>query len=261
MSDFAVKPIDVTAEKLEAIGKMNINDVAVDENSDNSSFPTSKVVNEAIKGGTANLLPLDVETEWIFDGGTAETEIEPKFVIDNEPSTTSPNAVKNNAITKYVNSKVKIVSDKTNELEEKYENLQIAPAIESGEYPGCYYRMVDDAVEWINPPMNIYEEYRTTERFQGHVVYRQLLRITSDDINELLNEGQLNITGLLSGVLILRFHAWTDSFVLPYQRINPSGVTTFRRMSANRSGGFFYEQTIGLDKPTDIWIEAWYYKK
>jgi hypothetical protein len=138
---------------------------------------------------------------------------------------------------------------------------ELMPAFEDSEYKGCYYRWVDGEKEWINPPMNIYEEYRTTEKFQGHVVYRQLLRIRSDDINELLNEGQLNITTLLRGVLLLKFHAWTDSFVLPYQRINPSGGTTFRRMSANRSGDFFYEQTIGLEKPTNIWIEAWYYKK
>lgn len=46
-----------------------------------------------------------------------------------------------------------------------------APAIESEEYPGCYYRMVDGVTEWLNPPMVVGEEYRTTERNNGKVVY------------------------------------------------------------------------------------------
>ena len=46
-----------------------------------------------------------------------------------------------------------------------------APAIESTEYPGCYYRMVDGKTEWINPPMVISKEYRTTERHNGKSVY------------------------------------------------------------------------------------------
>ena len=52
--------------------------------------------------------------------------------------------------------------------------------IESTEYPGCYYRMVDGVVEWFNPPMQVggidadgnpINEYRTTERYLGKPVY------------------------------------------------------------------------------------------
>lgn len=49
--------------------------------------------------------------------------------------------------------------------------LGVAPAVESTEYPGCYYRTVDGETEWINPPMNSDVEYRTTERFHGQPVY------------------------------------------------------------------------------------------
>lgn len=49
--------------------------------------------------------------------------------------------------------------------------LGVAPAVESTEYPGCYYRTVYDETEWINPPMNDDVEYRTTERFHGQPVY------------------------------------------------------------------------------------------
>ena len=49
-----------------------------------------------------------------------------------------------------------------------------AAGIESIDYPGCYYRMVGGVVEWINPPMDIGHEYRTTERWNGRPVYAQL---------------------------------------------------------------------------------------
>ena len=42
-------------------------------------------------------------------------------------------------------------------------------------YPTCYYRVVDDVTEWINPPMIAGVEYRTTERFDGKPVYRKLV--------------------------------------------------------------------------------------
>ena len=47
--------------------------------------------------------------------------------------------------------------------------------IESTDYPGCYYRMVDGVVEWFNPPMQLGAEYRTTERHQGKPVYVKLV--------------------------------------------------------------------------------------
>ena len=54
-------------------------------------------------------------------------------------------------------------------------NLQIAPAIESEEFPGCYYRTVGGETEWVNPPMTGNVEYRTTERFLGKPVYTMLI--------------------------------------------------------------------------------------
>ena len=45
--------------------------------------------------------------------------------------------------------------------------------IESTEYPGCYYRIVDGVTEWINPPMIEGVEYRTTKRCDNKPVYVQ----------------------------------------------------------------------------------------
>lgn len=53
--------------------------------------------------------------------------------------------------------------------------IGVAPAQESASYPGCYYRTVNGASEWINPPMVAGVEYRTTERWNGKPVYKQLL--------------------------------------------------------------------------------------
>lgn len=52
-----------------------------------------------------------------------------------------------------------------------YANGHFAPAVESAEYPGCFYRTVNGVVEWLNPPMVPGVEYRTTERFFYNGVY------------------------------------------------------------------------------------------
>lgn len=48
-------------------------------------------------------------------------------------------------------------------------------ATESADYSGCYYRMVDGVQEWINPPMVVDVEYRTTERYNGKPVYTKII--------------------------------------------------------------------------------------
>ena len=49
--------------------------------------------------------------------------------------------------------------------------------IESADHPGCYYRFVNDRIEWLNPPMVPGVEYRTTERWYGGVVYTQMFAV------------------------------------------------------------------------------------
>lgn len=41
--------------------------------------------------------------------------------------------------------------------------------------PNEDYRIVDDVIEWINPPMQLDTEYRTTERWLGKPVYTKLV--------------------------------------------------------------------------------------
>ena len=70
------------------------------------------------------------------------------------------------------------------QLEHTAQEIDDGIGFESTDYPGCYYRMVDGVVEWINPPMalggidadgNPINEYRTTERYQGKPVYVKLV--------------------------------------------------------------------------------------
>lgn len=69
-----------------------------------------------------------------------------------------------------------------------------APAIESAEYPGCYYRTVNGVVEWINPPTISSVEYRTTERWNGKAVYKKLI-----DVGTLPNGVTKTFTNLITG--------------------------------------------------------------
>ena len=58
------------------------------------------------------------------------------------------------------------------------------PSVESEEHSGCYYRMVGGEKEWINPPMLMGVEYRTTERWNGKPVYTKVVEFGTLPNNE-----------------------------------------------------------------------------
>ena len=58
-------------------------------------------------------------------------------------------------------------------------NISAMQGIESTDHPGCYYVLNGSAVEWINPPMQVGVEYRTTERYLGKPVYTQIINCGS----------------------------------------------------------------------------------
>ena len=63
----------------------------------------------------------------------------------------------------------KSIEQVNNEIEKR------APAIESADFPGCYYRTVNGKTEWLNPPLQLNVEYRTTERYLGNPVYVRMI--------------------------------------------------------------------------------------
>ena len=76
--------------------------------------------------------------------------------------------------------------------------------IEDTDNPGCFFRWVTvngTAVkEWWNPPLADGTEYRTTERFEGDVVYQQLVNLGSAGSagTQTLNHGISNIGNTIS---------------------------------------------------------------
>ena len=57
-------------------------------------------------------------------------------------------------------------------------NISAMNGIESINYPGCNYVLYGSTVEWINPPMQLGVEYRTTERYLGKPVYKKMIAYT-----------------------------------------------------------------------------------
>lgn len=132
--------------------------------------------------------------------------------------------------------------------------------IQSETHPNCYYRIVDGEEEWINPPLEQYTEYRTSERINNKVIYKKLFAISSDDINDFLIDGTLRLDTLHEdeNIVVDKVLAWTDTHILPY---NERSNTEYRYLIASRSGKYIYKQAPNLAKPRNIWIEVWYYKK
>lgn len=86
-------------------------------------------------------------------------------------------------------------SENTYTIPQTAEEVGAAPAIESQEYPGCYYRIVNGAMEWLNPPMILNQEYRTTERWNGKPVYKKCV-----DCGKLPNNTEKSVNHNISGV-------------------------------------------------------------
>ena len=129
------------------------------------------------------------------------------------------------------------------QLEHTAQQIDDGIGFESTDYPGCYYRMVDGVVEWINPPMalggidadgNPINEYRTTERYQGKPVYVKLVdfkalpNATAKAVNfSIENNAQLlECKGFVSG-----------GGVLPYSY--PGSSVGTANVFTNKSSGSF----------------------
>ena len=75
--------------------------------------------------------------------------------------------------------------------------------------------------EWVNPPMVLGVEYRTTERWNGKAVYTKLI-----DCGEAANDADIN-TGLnYNTYQIIRHHSCTDTYALPYLSGSLDGSAT-----------------------------------
>lgn len=143
------------------------------------------------------------------------------------------------------------------------DGTQILEVTESN-YPNCYYRMVDGEAEWINPPRIPGEEYRTNERYLGvKVIYRKIFAFNGYDVMTGMADGEYSLGNLLRGPIkctAIKYNAWTDSFILPYDVANSK---EYRYVTMRNDGMFIYKQSQSVEDPTvdDLYVEVWYYKE
>jgi hypothetical protein len=76
---------------------------------------------------------------------------------------------------------------------------RLSREVESTEYPGCFYRDVGGATEWLNPPMVPGTEYRTTERFNNKPVYTKVI-----NFGALPNATEKKVSSGLSGSNVIK---------------------------------------------------------
>lgn len=81
-------------------------------------------------------------------------------------------------------------------------------AEESSEHPGCYYRMVGEEAEWLNPPMVAGVEYRTAERWEDAAVYTKLVNLGTAENGKTVEHG-------VSASAIIRFSGKLANIPLP----------------------------------------------
>ena len=84
-------------------------------------------------------------------------------------------------------------------------------------YPGCYFRQQPNGeIEWLNPPMDLNFEYRTTERWKGKPVYCKVIETTEIPASSGTKRVELGID--YSNVV--RYHCFatnvTNIISLPY---------------------------------------------
>jgi len=89
-------------------------------------------------------------------------------------------------------------------------NLEVAPAkpSTSSSYSNCYWRTVDSMVEWINPPLVLGTEYRTSERWNNKPVYTKLV-----DCGTVTNGTTVTFTE--ESIHTIRFAGFTLAGALP----------------------------------------------
>lgn len=91
-----------------------------------------------------------------------------------------------------------------------------APAVESSDHPGCYYRIVDGEIEWINPPMTDNVEYKTAEQWGNKAVYTKRITFTNTT-NITSSTTTINVPHGISNLnFMLTADVTTSGYVLPY---------------------------------------------
>lgn len=126
------------------------------------------------------------------------------------------------------------------------------------------YRVVDDVVEWFNPPMALDTEYRLTERWLGKPVYTKAvmqdisLRGTTEEEYQLPYRIEISVDTPNFDKCI-KYTGYTDGWshsVLPYMYNGElMGLTTM-----NESTIYVDVQNTLFLNNTQLYIQVWYTK-
>ena len=171
-------------------------------------------------------------------------------------------------------SYIKVLADTTNNvayiqnadtnsyLEGEFDKLR---ALHLDDGNGCYYRTVDGEVEWINPPMVVGTEYRTTERFSGKPVYTAVTTLMLEGIG--LGPYAWTINPPAGTVdLILKWTGFTSTgIVLPFNVNQPEANDhRFVQVSKTTAGAITLDCRWGRTAYSagETWyIQLWYTKE
>ena len=140
-----------------------------------------QAMTEAMQQGTAKVDALVEEKTALVDQIIEENRARADAIIeygrqrfDNAMTELEQIAEESDAATLILD--VNDLKERMPELESDMEDMK-ALLIESAEFPGCFYRMVNGFMEWINPPTMPGVEYMTTERWNNKNVYQKILHV------------------------------------------------------------------------------------
>lgn len=104
-------------------------------------------------------------------------------------------------------------------------NIAAMQGISSSDYPGCYYVLNGSNVEWVNPPLALGVEYRTTERYLGKPVYIRLEEVAALPNNTILTVSNVGVpsggTLYVDNIVDYRaeFYRASAVFSIPYNDV------------------------------------------
>lgn len=154
-------------------GQTNINNAITAGNKkfDDAVAAGNTKINNVVNTGTTNINKLisDKTTE-------IDALIDAKETAYNEKVTEVDTLIDKFEET-LADSDVIVINEKITDVDDRVKILE-STSVESKDYAGCYYRVFQEEVEWINPPNAPNTEYKTTERWNNNKpVYQKTLYI------------------------------------------------------------------------------------
>ena len=129
-------------------------------------------------------------------------------------------------------------------------------------YPGCVLKRThkDDGDiwtpwEWVNPPMKLGVEYRTTERWNGNAVYTKLI-----DCGKMPNNTQVAIPHGISMDKVIRHCGYGGTSTIPYSTTVWTPTATTHSVDVAVSTYAIYIRTNYDASAESAMIQLWYTK-